>query len=95
MSENHRKDQNMSARKLAAIMFTDIVGYTSLMGGDEHNAFNILTTNLEIHNRLIKKYNGKIVKELGDGLLSIFENGTRLCNVLLAFNRKQAGMVFL
>ncbi len=76
MSENHRKDQNISARKLAAIMFTDIVGYTSLMGGDEHNAFNILTTNLEIHNRLIKKYNGKIVKELGDGLLSIFENGT-------------------
>ena len=23
MSENHQKDQNMSARKLAAIMFTD------------------------------------------------------------------------
>ena len=76
MSENQRNDQNTSVRKLAAIMFTDIVGYTSLMGEDEHKAFNILTANLEIHNRLIKRYNGKIVKEMGDGLLSIFENGT-------------------
>ena len=32
-------------RQLAAIMFTDIVGYTSLMGDDEHKAFELLTIN--------------------------------------------------
>ena len=29
-------------RQLAAIMFTDIVGYTALMGHDEEKAFEIL-----------------------------------------------------
>ena len=33
----------MSAtRQLAAIMFTDIVGYTALMGRDEQKAFQLL-----------------------------------------------------
>ena len=34
-----------SSRQPAAIMFTDIVGYTSLMGKDEQKAFAILTKN--------------------------------------------------
>jgi adenylate cyclase len=29
-------------RQLAAIMFTDIVGYTALMGDDEKKAFELL-----------------------------------------------------
>ncbi len=29
-------------RQLAAIMFTDIVGYTALMGSDDPKAFDIL-----------------------------------------------------
>lgn len=29
------------SRQLAAIMFTDIVGYTALMGGDEQKAFEL------------------------------------------------------
>lgn len=32
-----------SSRQLAAIMFTDIVGYTALMGKDEQKAFVFLT----------------------------------------------------
>ncbi len=30
------------SRQLAVIMFTDIVGYTTLMGNDEHKAFELL-----------------------------------------------------
>ena len=30
------------SRQLAAIMFTDIVGYTALMGKDEQKAFELL-----------------------------------------------------
>ncbi len=32
----------MQERRHAAIMFTDIVGYTSLMGSDEDRAFQLL-----------------------------------------------------
>ncbi len=35
-------------RQLAAIMFTDIVGYTALMGKDEQRAFDLLKKNREI-----------------------------------------------
>lgn len=63
-------------RRLVAIMFSDIVGYTSLMGDDEHNAIEILNTSIDLHEAKVGEYNGKIIKELGDGLLSVFENGT-------------------
>jgi len=63
-------------RKLAAIMFTDIVGYTSLMGESERKTFEIINTNRAIHQKHIEEHHGRIVKELGDGLLAIFENGT-------------------
>jgi adenylate cyclase len=33
------------SRQLAAIMFTDIVGYTELMGAEEAKAFRILAKN--------------------------------------------------
>ena len=33
------------SRQLAAIMFTDIVGYTALMGEDEKQAFELLKKN--------------------------------------------------
>jgi len=53
--------------QLAAIMFTDIVGYTALMGNDEHKAFELLNKNRQIHKPLIEQYNGRFIKELGDG----------------------------
>jgi len=40
-------------RRLAAIMFTDIVGYTALMGSDEDKAFDILKRNHTIDENLI------------------------------------------
>jgi len=73
----------MPQRRLVAIMFTDIVGYTSLMGESESKAFQTINTNREIHQRYTEKHHGKIVKELGDGLLIVFENGTEavLCAI--------------
>lgn len=59
-------------RRLAAIMFTDIVGYTKLMGSDEDKAFDMLARNHTIHETLIKKHNGSLIKEIGDGTLSSF-----------------------
>ena len=66
----------MSARRLAAIMFTDIVGYTSLMGKDEDKAFQILRTNRKIHRPLIEEYHGTWLKEMGDGILASFNSAS-------------------
>ena len=60
------------SRQLAAIMFTDIVGYTTLMGKDEQKAFELLIKNREIQKPIIEQYHGRFIKELGDGILASF-----------------------
>src|SRR5215813_2648826 len=65
-----------SSRQLAAIMFTDIVGYTALMGNDEEKAFALLRKNRQIQKPIIEKYNGRWIKELGDGVLASFSTVT-------------------
>jgi TolB-like protein/class 3 adenylate cyclase len=62
----------LETRQLAAIIFTDIVGYTALMGSDEDKAFEVLKKNHAIHENLINKYKGRLIKEIGDGTLASF-----------------------
>ena len=59
-------------RQLAAIMFTDIVGYTALMGEDEERAFQLLKENRHVQRPIIEKHGGKWLKEMGDGILASF-----------------------
>lgn len=62
------------SRQLSAIMFTDIVGYTALMGDDEDKAFEILEKSRQLQKPLIKHYNGQWIKEMGDGVMASFPN---------------------
>ncbi len=64
------------SRRIAVIMFTDIVGYTALMGKDERVALTLLHKNRELHQRLLGQFNGHLLKELGDGMLCSFETTT-------------------
>ena len=59
-------------RRLAAVMFTDIVGYTALMGKNEQKAFDLLRKNREIQAPIIEEFGGHLIKELGDGILASF-----------------------
>lgn len=68
------------SRQLAAIMFTDIVGYTELMGDDEQKAFDLLSKNRHLQKPLIEHYSGKWIKELGDGVLATFSTVTDAVN---------------
>ena len=69
-----------STRQLAAIMFTDIVGYTAMMGDDEQKAFDILHKNREVQQPIIKRFHGVLIKELGDGMLASFYTVTDAVN---------------
>jgi hypothetical protein len=53
-------------------MFTDIVGYTALMGNDEQKAFELLRKNREIQKPIIESLGGVWIKELGDGVMASF-----------------------
>lgn len=56
-------------------MFSDIVGYTAMMGRDEEMAYQMVKRNVRIHQQVIKKHHGKLVKEMGDGILSSYPSG--------------------
>ena len=65
-----------STRQLAAIMFTDIVGYTRMMGKDEKQTLKLIHQNRSIHVEMIKQHQGKLLKEMGNGTLAQFDNAT-------------------
>ena len=59
-------------RKLAAIMFTDIVGFTKIMGDDETAALSILENQKSLINPIVNQHKGNIIKNTGDGFLIDF-----------------------
>lgn len=61
-------------RQLAAIMFTDIQGYTALMQHDEEKAIQYRSKHRNLFNSTTKKYKGRILQYYGDGTLSIFHS---------------------
>ena len=70
-------------RRLAAILSTDVVGYSRLMGADESDR--------ALHDELIQPtvahHNGRIVKTTGDGLLVEFSSVVDALNCAVAFQR--------
>ena len=64
----------MAQTRLAAIMFTDIVGYSAAMGKDEAAAMGLVRGSREIQKPLVEKYRGKWLKEMGDGVMAQFES---------------------
>ncbi|MDX2443487.1 MAG: adenylate/guanylate cyclase domain-containing protein [Bacteroidales bacterium] len=76
------------SRQLAAIMFTDIVGYTSLMGKNEENAFRILNKNRELQKPIIEQFNGRWIKELGDGVMASFNTVSDSVNAAIKIQKE-------
>jgi adenylate cyclase len=67
-----RSTADSDERKLAAIMFTDIVGFSRQMGADEPRMLRLL----EVHNQLIQRavieHHGHVIKTIGDAFLVDF-----------------------
>ena len=59
-------------RRLAAILATDAVGYSRLMGVDEESTLRTLKSHCEIIDRLIVRHEGRIFSSGGDSVLAEF-----------------------
>lgn len=62
------------SRQLAAIMFTDIEGYTHLMQQNEEKAIQAREKHRQIFNSNTEKHKGRVLQYYGDGTLSVFDS---------------------
>ena len=55
------------------IFVTDIVGYSKLTGDDQKLALELLNEHDDIIEPIIKRYNGIIVKRIGDAIIATYD----------------------
>ena len=67
-------------RKLAAIMFSDMTGYTALMQQNEKLAIEKRRRLKDVLESSVTAHNGKILQYYGDGALSIFDSAIDCVN---------------
>ena len=76
------------SRQLAAIMFTDIVGYTAMMQTNEQKAVAVIKHYNSSLEKLVSQYNGQVLNYYGDGSLCIFPSATDAVNCSLALQKE-------
>ena len=79
---------NNPKRKLSAIVFTDIVGFTELSAKNEPAALDLLIKQRETLKPIVEEYNGDWLKEIGDGLLLTFNTSIEAVDCCIAIQKK-------
>ena len=75
------------SRQLAAIMFTDIEGYTAIMQQNEQQALSLRKRHREVLQKEHTQYNGRIIQYYGDGTLSIFQSAIEAVQCAVAMQQ--------
>ena len=75
-------------RKLAAIMFADIVSYSRLMGSNEGEALKLLEDFENISAEIVKEYEGVIIKKNGDQIFCEFSSAINAVDASLKIQKE-------
>jgi predicted ATPase/class 3 adenylate cyclase len=75
-------------RRLVAVMFTDMAGYTALMQADERNAVAQRDAYMAAVERHHAEHGGTIVQRLGDGTLSMFPSALAAAQAAVAIQNE-------
>ena len=77
-------------RELAAIMFTDVAGYTALSHRDERLALELLEEHARLLRGHFQRHGGREIKALGDGFLVEFPSALQAAECAVAIQRSLA-----
>jgi adenylate cyclase len=60
-------------RKLAAILYADVAGYSRLTGADEDATHRLLSECLDVFSQIVERHHGRVMHYAGDAVLAMFE----------------------
>jgi adenylate cyclase len=81
-----------SDRQLAAVMFVDIVGYSTMMSENESRTLEIVDAVRAKLKSLVDAHGGKWLKELGDGFLLSFNSASKSVRCALDIQEYMTGL---
>jgi class 3 adenylate cyclase len=78
-----------AGRRLAAIMFTDMVGFSRMAQEDEASAMACVDAHRAMVRRLVSRHDGREIETTGDGFLIEFQSALQAVAFGIALQRQQ------
>jgi len=83
-----KKDTEQTVQKLAAILSTDVKGYSRLMGDDENATVETITRYRKLISEVVEVHHGRVVDSPGDNLLAEFASAVDALHCAVTIQKK-------